>query len=70
MKKTTVHDEDGEVVPGTRHKQVAANIGPSTPAVRKTEWPDFAGRLAEIWGKGGQGKPASKIIINERNERP
>jgi antitoxin (DNA-binding transcriptional repressor) of toxin-antitoxin stability system len=82
MKTTTVRDvqhnlkkilqwiEDGEVVTVTRHKRVVANIVPSTPASRKVEWPDFAGRLAEIWGKGAHGKPASTIIIDERNERP
>ena len=82
MKTTTVRDvqhnlkkilqwiEDGEVVTVTRHKRVVANNVPSAQAIRKTEWPDFAGRLTDIWGKGAQGKPASKIIIDERNERP
>jgi antitoxin (DNA-binding transcriptional repressor) of toxin-antitoxin stability system len=82
MKTTTVRDvqhnlrkilqwiEDGEVVTVTRHKRVVANIVPSTPAVRRTAWPDFAGRLTDIWGKGPKGKSASKTIIDERNERP
>lgn len=70
LKKILQWIEDGEVVTVTRHKRVVANIIPSTPAARKTEWPDFTQRLTDIWGKGAHGQPASKIIVDERDERP
>ena len=62
--------EDGEVVVITRHKRVVANLVPSVPKDRKTEWPDFTKRMTAIWGNVPAGKPASRIIIDERNERP
>jgi antitoxin (DNA-binding transcriptional repressor) of toxin-antitoxin stability system len=81
MKTTTVREvqhnpgkilrwvEDGEVVVITRHKRVVANLVPSAPNNRKTDWPDFTKRMKSIWGNGPAGKPASRIIIDERKER-
>jgi antitoxin (DNA-binding transcriptional repressor) of toxin-antitoxin stability system len=81
MKTTTVREvqhnlnkilqwvEDGEAVAITRHKRTVANLVPSSPK-RRTEWPDFAKRIKSIWGKAPRGKPASKLIIDERTERP
>ena len=82
MKTATVRDvqhnltkilrwvEDGEVVVVTRHKRVVANLVPSGSRVRKTGWPDFGERMKTIWGSGPKGKPVSRIIIDERTERP
>jgi len=81
MKTTTVREvqhnlsrilrwiEDGEVVVVTRHKRIVANIVPSSKGDRVTEWPDFTGRMNDIWRKVPAGKPASRTIIDERNER-
>ena len=62
--------EDGEVVVITRHKRVVANLVPSAPKDPKTHWPDFTKRMKAIWGNVAEGKPASRIIIDERTERP
>lgn len=82
MKTTTVRElqynlskilrwvEDGEVVAITRHKRVVANLVSSALKGRVTDWPDFTGRVKDIWEKAPGGQPASKIIIDERNERP
>jgi prevent-host-death family protein len=82
MKTTTVREvqhnlskilrwvEDGEVVVITRHKRVVANLVPSAPRDRAIVWPDFTGRMKAIWRNVPDGKPASRIIIDERNERP
>jgi antitoxin (DNA-binding transcriptional repressor) of toxin-antitoxin stability system len=81
MKTTTVREvqhnlnkilrwvEDGEVVVITRHKRIVANLVPSPPTTRTADWPDFTERLKAVWGKAPEGKPASKIIIDERTER-
>lgn len=82
MKKTTVREvqhnlakilrwvEDGEVVVITRHKRVVAKLVPSALKDRKTHWPDFTERMRSIWRDVPEGKPASRIIIDERTERP
>ena len=82
MKKTTVREvqhnlskilrwvEDGEVVVLTRHKRVVANLVPSSAKDRRIDWPDFTERMKGIWENPPAGKPASKIIIDERTERP
>ena len=81
MKTTTVREvqhnlsrilrwvEDGEVVVITRHKRVVANLVPSAPSGATIQWPDFTGRMKAIWGNVPQGKPASRIIVDERSER-
>ena len=81
MKTTTVREvqhnlskilrwiEDGEEVVITRRRQVVANLVPSVRERGRTEWPDFEGRMRAIWGKLPSGKPASQIIIDERDER-
>ena len=61
--------EDGEVVVITRHRRAVANLVPSAPKDRMTDWPDFTGRMKAIWGNVPRGKPASRIIIDERTER-
>ena len=80
MKTTTVREvqhnlnkilrwvEDGETVIITRHRQTVANLIPSSSG-QLTEWPDFTKRMKSIWGKSVAGKPASKVIIDERTER-
>jgi antitoxin (DNA-binding transcriptional repressor) of toxin-antitoxin stability system len=82
MKTTTVREvqhnlskilrwiEEGEVVTVTRHKRVVANIVPSVPKPGPPDWPDFTKRLRAIWGNAPTGKPASRIIIDQRSERP
>ena len=82
MKTTTVREvqhnlskilrwiEDGETVAITRHKRVVAKLVPSAPKSRTTGWPDFTERMKAIWGNAPAGKPASRIIIDERTERP
>ena len=82
MKTTTVREvqhnlskilrwvEDGEVVVITRHKRVVANLVPSAPKNPAIHWPDFGDRMKQIWGNGSTGKPASRIITDERTERP
>jgi len=82
MKTTTVREvqhnltrilrwiEDGEVVVITRHKRVVAKLVPSAPKDRRPHWPDFTDRMKGIWGNVLEGKPASRIIIDERTERP
>ena len=62
--------EDGEVVVITRHKQIVAHLVPVVPKGRKTEWPDFTKRMKAIWRNVPTPKPASRIIIDERTERP
>jgi len=82
MKTTTVREvqhnlskilrwiEDGEEVVITRRSRIVANLVPSMRESAKPEWPDFAGRMRSIWGgQAPAGKPASQIIIDERNER-
>ena len=81
MKTTTVREvqhnlnkvlrwvEDGEAVAITRRKRVVAKLVPSTSTGRM-EWPDFTKRMKSIWGKAPRGKAASKVIIEERFERP
>ena len=82
MKTTTVREvqhnlgkilrwiEDGEEVVITRHKRVVANLVASASKDRRTDWPDFTKRMKAIWGSAPAGKPASRIIIDERSERP
>ena len=62
--------EDGEVIVITRHKRVVAKLVPSAPKDRTTHWPDFTERMKAVWENVPKGKPVSKIIIDERAERP
>ena len=62
--------EDGEIVVITRHKRAVANLVPSSPKGRTFEWPDFTERIKRIWKLAPVGKPASRIIVDERSERP
>ena len=82
MKKATIREvqhnlrkvlrwiEDGEGVVITRRNRIVAKLVPSSLQERKTEWPDFTARIQSIWGSAPSGKPASRIIIDERDERP
>jgi antitoxin (DNA-binding transcriptional repressor) of toxin-antitoxin stability system len=82
MKTTTVREvqhnlrkilrwvEDGETVVITRRKRVVANLVPSSPKDRTIDWPDFTGRIKSTWKEPVAGKAASRIIVDERNERP
>ena len=81
MKKATIREvqhnlagvlrwvEDGEEVQVMRRNQIVARIVPADRASKRPRWPDFAGRAEAIWGKHPRGKPASKIIIEDREER-
>jgi antitoxin (DNA-binding transcriptional repressor) of toxin-antitoxin stability system len=82
MKTTTVREvqhnltkilrwiEDGEVVVITRHKRVVAKLVPSARKDTQIHWPDFTERMKAVWGNVPKGKPVSRIIIDERTERP
>jgi antitoxin (DNA-binding transcriptional repressor) of toxin-antitoxin stability system len=82
MKKATVREvqhnfrkvlrwiEDGEEVVISRRGRAVANLAPIAGETQKIEWPDFSRRLKAIWGIAPAGKPASRIIIDQRNERP
>jgi antitoxin (DNA-binding transcriptional repressor) of toxin-antitoxin stability system len=82
MKTTTIREvqhnlskilrwvEDGEVVVITRHKRAVANLVRAVPKGGAIQWPDFTARTKAIWGGIQGGKPASRIIIDERNGRP
>jgi prevent-host-death family protein len=61
--------EDGEEVQVTRRNQIVARIVPADRALKKPRWPDFAKRAETIWGKRPKGKPASEILIEDREER-
>ena len=60
---------DGEEVQIVRRDEVVGRIIPPNRTSRTREWPDFAGRAKRIWGRKPGGKPASRIIIDERKER-
>ena len=60
---------DGEEVEVTRHNRIVARIVPAEGSSKKPKWPDFAKRAETIWGKKPRGKPASKILIEDREER-
>ncbi|MGH9320942.1 MAG: type II toxin-antitoxin system Phd/YefM family antitoxin [Vicinamibacteria bacterium] len=61
--------EDGEEVIVLRRDRVVAKIVPPDHTSDKPEWPDFGGRARRIWGKRVRGKPLSRIITENREER-
>ena len=61
--------EDGEEVVVTKHKRIVANIVPSTRRNRELKWPDFAQRMKKISPQPIDGRPLSRIISEERDER-
>ena len=61
--------EDGQEVQVTRRNRVIAKIVPARDDHQKVAWPDFVGRSTKIWGKRSRGKPVSRIIIDDRQER-
>jgi len=81
MKKATVREvqhnlrkilrwiEDGEAVVISRRGRIVANLVPSPVESQKIKWPDFNKRIQTIWGTVPPGKPPSRIIIDERDER-
>ena len=60
---------DGEVVVITKHRREVANIVPSESKRKTLVWPDFAARARKNWQSALRGKPVSRIIIDERDER-
>ncbi|HET9129485.1 MAG TPA: antitoxin Phd/YefM, type II toxin-antitoxin system domain protein [Terriglobia bacterium] len=61
--------EDGEEVLVTKHKRIVANIVPSTRRNGELKWPDFGQRMKKISLRPVGGKPLSRIISEERDER-
>ena len=61
--------EDGEEVVILRRDRVVARIVPPGRASEVPKWPDFTGRARRIWDKRVRGKPLSRIISEDRNER-
>lgn len=61
--------EEGEEVEITRRNRAIARIVPARAPSREIPWPDFVARAAVVWGKRAAGKPVSRIIIEEREER-
>ena len=61
--------EDGEEVVILRRHRVVAKIVPPGRTSETPEWPDFTGRARRIWGKRVRGKPLSRIIAEDREER-
>lgn len=81
MKKATVREvqhnlaavlrwvEDGEEVQVLRRNRIVAKIVPAQPDTIVPEWPDFAVRARKIWRKSPRGKPVSRIIVEDREDR-
>lgn len=61
--------EDGEEVVILRRNRAVARIVPVGPTSELPEWPDFTGRARRIWGKRVRGKPLSRILVEDRDER-
>jgi antitoxin (DNA-binding transcriptional repressor) of toxin-antitoxin stability system len=61
--------EDGEEVVILRRNRVVARLVPPGRNSEPPEWPDFTGRARRIWGKRARGKPLSRIILEDREER-
>lgn len=61
--------EDGEEVIILRRDRVVARIIPPGRTSGAPVWPDFTGRARRIWGKRPRGKPLSRIIVEDREER-
>jgi len=60
--------EHGEEVLITRRNRVVAKIVPAEPQVKPVDWPDFVGRAKAIVKKR-KGKPASRVVAEDREER-
>ncbi len=60
--------EHGEEVFITRRNRIIAKIVPVAAAQRVAEWPDFVARAGSIVGRK-KGKPASRIVVETREER-
>lgn len=80
MKKATIREvqhnlsavlrrvEQGEEVQIMRRDRIVARIVPARESTAP-EWPDFAARAKKIWGKRPPGKPVSRIVIEDREDR-
>jgi prevent-host-death family protein len=60
--------EHGEEVLITRRNRVVAKLIPAEPQVKQVDWPDFVGRAKAIVKKP-KGKPASRVVVEDREER-
>lgn len=60
--------EHGEEVLITRRNRVVAKIVPAESQIERADWPDFVGRAKAIV-KQQRGKPADRIVIEDREER-
>ena len=61
--------EDGEEVQVLRRNRVVAIVVPPNKRGRRQPMPDFEKRSIEIWGRRPAGKPASRVLIDDRDER-
>lgn len=62
------HVEHGEEVLITRRNRVVAKIIPAESQIERVDWPDFIGRAIAIVKKP-KGEPASRIVIEDREQR-
>lgn len=62
------HVEHGEEVLITRRNRVVAKIIPAESQIERVDWPDFIGRAKAIVQKP-KGEPASRIVIEDREQR-
>ena len=60
---------DGESVEIVRHRKVVARIVPAASPSTAPDWPDFTARARNIWGKAVKGKPVSRLIVDDRDDR-
>ena len=61
--------ERGQEVNITRRNRIVARMIPAGHGRSPVEWPNFLERAQMTWGKRPQGKPLSRIIIEERADR-
>ena len=81
MKKATIREvqhnlsgvlrwvDEGEEVQILRRNRVVARIVPAHDTANAPEWPDFAARAKRIWRRRLPGKPVSRIIVEDRDDR-
>ena len=60
---------DGEEVEIVRRDEIVGRIIPPNRPADTREWPNFTERAERIWGGKAKGKPVSRIIRDDRNER-
>lgn len=68
LKRVLAYVASGQHVEVTRRGKIVAVINPP-PAVTPARWPDFMKRLKKNFPHGAKGKPVSRIVIEQREER-